>query len=234
MAIVTFGGGVAAIRGRVGGVVFSANGVSSFVKTWAMPILKQTEIQSEKRGWFVTISHAWGELTQVKIDAWDALAATPPEIDYNSLGEVILLSGYDWHMRINMRRLQAGQIYEDDAPVNVAENPPQTFGLTAYESAWAPGVDKFTYTDGDFAGDYAVCHVYKTSSGVRQVATSGFLSMWCGTVEQATWTRINEELIAAFGMLKVGEKLFGRLWRQASSGIRSTSLVTTTVVLEEP
>jgi hypothetical protein len=180
------------------------------------------------------IQHAWGQLTQEQVDDWAALALDPPELDYNSLAEQIWLSGAAWHMRVNMRRLQAGQAIEDDCPVNLAVDPATSFTMEVYEFGYAAGVDLFGYTDGDFATGYAVLQVATVMSTVKQVQTSGFKSIWCGTVEQATWTRINEELAVAFGWLSVGNKLFGRLLRQSTTGIRSVALETSCLVLAEP
>ena len=234
MAIVKLQAPITGLRGKYGGMIFSENGSSPYVRQWLMPTAKRTIPQASKRSWMATIRHAWGTLAQADIDDWDALALAPPEIDVNPLKVTYLLSGSAWHTRINLRRLQAGQAIENDAPVNLAVDPPVTFTLTAYETAWAGRTDEFGYTQDDFDGFYAALHISPIQSLVRQVQKANYLSIWCGTVDDSTSQEITPELEAAFGVLTTGHKLFGRLWKQSDTGIRSVPLEATCIVLPEP
>lgn len=233
MAMVKFAALVDGIRGKVGGFVFSANGAGNYVKELALPVAIQTAPQSIVRARFSRLRHAWGSLSEEQVAAWEALALNPPETDTNPFGEEFLQSGSAWHTRVNLRRLQAGQDYDDDAPASVPVDPPATFGLTVYESAELVEDSVFTYTENDFSGAYAVLAVAVVGSTVRTVQSSGYRVIWCGAVEGATATRINEELVAAFGALFVGQKVFGKLWKQSTTGIRSVALEASTLVLEE-
>jgi len=234
MAIVKLQSPIAGLRGKYGGMIFSENGSSPYVKQWSPPVAKRTAPQVSQRARMATIQHGWSSLAQGDIDDWNALAAAPPEIDTNSLKKTYLLSGSAWHMRVNLRRLQAGQAIDNICPANVAVNPPLTFAITSYEFAYGARTDTFDYTDGDFTGFYAVCHISCAQSLVKQVQTTNFMSIWCGAVEQDTWTEITEELAGAFGWLAVGNKLFGRLWKQSTTGIRSVPIETSSLVLAEP
>jgi len=234
MAIALLQAPLAGLRGKYGGMIFSANKNGPYVKQFAVPVAKRTVLQSVYRARFSTISILWNSLDAGQIADWKAFAAAPPEDDYNSLDVLILLSGFEWHNRINMRRLQAGQSYEADCPANVSVTPPTSFDITAYDFDYPAGVDLFSYTDGDFDTDYAVLSVASVPSLNRSVVTTGYYSIWCGAVEQSTWTRINEELATSFGWLRVGHSLFGSLRRQNVDGIRSTALQVISPILVEP
>jgi hypothetical protein len=220
------------IRGRLGGSVCSRNLAGHTIRAWDYPGYKRTAGQDEKRGWLQNVRNDWGQLTQEQIDAWNALAATPPEVDYNRVGDVMLLSGSAWHMRINMRRLQAGQAIESDAPAGVAVDVPLTFGLTVYESSNEVDDSVMTYTQDDFDGFYAVLQVSLVSSLVQQVMYTGYKSVWCGTVTDSTSQIITDELYAACGIRQLGQRCFGRLWKQSTDGIRSGFISTFSNVLE--
>ena len=234
MAIVKLGPIVVGIRGTVGGLTFSANGSSPYCRQYAAPASRRTVAQSGKRAWFSSLRYYWGQLTPAQVAGWDALAASPPEADYNSLGELVYLSGSAWYMRVNMRRFQGGQARLDNAPPSVAVPPPVSFVLQIYDFGAPPGADGFNYTSGDFTGFGAVLHLSPSLSSVRQVQTTGYLSIYTGTVPTSGPMILTTEIRAAFGWLSEGQKVFGRLWKQSSDGIRSTALLATTIVLPVP
>jgi len=234
MAIVKLQSPIAGIRGKYGGMVFSANGSGAYVRQWSYPTSPNSVAQIEKRGWLTTIRHGWGALTQAKIDVWDALAAAPPELDYNSLGDQIWLSGSAWHTRVNMRRLQCGLAYEDDAPANVAVNPPVTFGLTVYEYDFTARADLLTYTNADFDGFGGVLQISISSSTARTNNTTGFMSIGCGAIPSNSPLNITTALADVFGWLAVGNRLYGKLFKMSTGGIRSVPITVVSDVLPEP
>lgn len=199
-----------------------------------MPADPKVSLQTGLRARLATIRRAWGSLTSGQIADWNALAIAPPELDYNSLGDQIWLSGSAWHTRINMRRIQAGDAIENDAPANVAVNPPDTFGLTVYEYDFAGRTDLVTYTQDDFDGFYASLHISVATSLVLAGTATGYRSIWCGAVADDVEQDITAPLASAFGWLAVGNRLFGRLFKQSTSGIRSIPLTVVADVLAEP
>lgn len=230
MAIVKIQSPLVGIRGKYGGMVFSANGSGPFARAFSYPVSKRTVTQVSHRANLATVRHAWNTLTPAEVADWDTLALIPPEDDYNSLGELILLSGSAWHTRINMRRIQCGDAIENTCPVATVVDPPDTFSLTVIHSTGVVTDTVFEYTSGDFAGVYAVLQCAIVQSLVRNVQTAGFMTIWSGTVDNLTYTEINDELEAAFGYMQVGQKVFGRLYRQSTDGIRSVPLEATVLV----
>jgi hypothetical protein len=105
--------------------------------------------------------------------------------------------------------------------------------MTVYKTDDLTDDSVFTYTEDDFDSCYAILSISLSYGPNRQVQTSNYRMTWTAAIEGATETRINEELIAVFGYLPVGVKLFARLYKQSAGAIRSTPLTTTTIVLQE-
>jgi len=231
MAIVKLGELIVGLRGTIQGLTFSANGSSPYVRKYAAPASRRTVKQSGKRAWFSEIRRQWGTLNPAQIAAWDALGASPPEEDYNSLGERVYLSGSAWHLRVNMRRLQAGQGINNSAPPNTSVSPPSSLSMTIYDSSDLVSDSVFNYGVGDFVGAYAVLHVSPSLSSVRNVQTTGYYVIWCGSVSVPGPEIMTAELVGAFGYLSEGQKVFGQLRKQSLKGIRSTAVLATTLVL---
>jgi len=234
MAIVKIQAPLAGIRGKYGGMVFSGNGSGNYVRQWNYPVDPCSVGQVQKRSWLARIRHGWGELSAGQIAVWDALAASPPEVDYNSLGEVILLSGSAWHTRCNLRRLERGLAYEDDAPSNVSVNAPVTFGLTVYEYAYAGRADLLTYTNGDFTGFGGVLKIAVSSSISRAGMSTGHRVIGIGAIPTNSPLDITTALADVVGWLAVGNRLYGKLWKESVGGIRSVPLEVVVDVLPEP
>ena len=232
MALVKLGETIIGLRGTIGGLTFSANKNGPYCKKLVVPVATRTILQSVMRSRFAAIRADWSACTPEQVAAWEALAADPPEVDYNPFGEIIYLSGSAWHMRVNMRRLEAGDEIERDCPENTPVVPPVSFGLTIYPSSDEIDASVFSYTEGDFDGFYAALRLSVCRGAVRNVQSTGWMTIWCGTVEGDTETVITEELVGAFGGVYVGQKVFGELRKQSPSGIRSTQLTATAIVEE--
>lgn len=234
MAIAKLQAPVADLRGKYGGMIWGKNAAGNWVRQWTKPVDPGSMAQTGKRNWFTTIRHGWRDLSTGQKAQWDTLAASPPEVDYNSVGQVILLSGSAWHTRINMRRFQVGLAYTATAPPGLTVNPPVTFGLTSYTFDWAGRTDLFSYSNTDFAGCYAILKISVSSSLGRQTLTTGFRSVYSNTVAPVGPQDITSELAEVFGWLQVGNRLFGELYKQCTGGIRSTANTVVSDTLPEP
>jgi hypothetical protein len=234
MAIIKLGETVVGLRGTIGGITFSQNGSGTYAKKLAHPVRKNTVLQAARRSSFSQCRQDWAAVTPAQYADWDALAIAPPEIDHNSLGDVILINASHWHTRVNMRRLQAGQAIERECPVNSGVAAPDSFGLTIYITSNLVDDSTFEYTEDDFDGFYAALFLAFANSTVRTVQSTGYRCVWCTSIEGDTSTRINEELVATFGTLTAGQNIFGRLYKQSTTGIRSTYQATNVVVKASP
>lgn len=232
MATAKLGVSITDLRGKVGHMVFSRNASGHTVRSWNYPKRQATAQQVGKRAWMANLRHIWGTLTQLQIDAWNALAETPPEVDHNRVGEVVLLSGSAWHTRINLRRLQAGQDIANDAPAAVAVDPPAYFDLAVYDFANEVDDSSFDYTDNDFDGFYAILEVAPVNSLAKQSQRFGYKTVFAGSVPSLGPQIINTELRTAFGVIAYGQRCFAHLYKQSLDGIRSTPLDLFTDVVE--
>lgn len=234
MAIVKLGPSITDIRGKMGHVVFSLNGSGHTARAQSRPTMKRSDLQGEKRGWLADVRRDWLTLTQGQIDDWNALGADPPEQDYNRVGEAVLLPGSAWHARVNLRRLQVGDAIESDAPASTPVDAPQTFGITVYSSAEVVEDSVIIYTEDAFVGAYAILQCSLVQGTVKQVQTTGFKTVWAGSVAAGTSQVITTEIRAALGLMYVGQKVFARLWKQSTDGIRSVVSEASCDVLETP
>lgn len=224
MAITKLGALVVGIRGTVGGVTMSENRSSTYAKLWSRPVRRNTPAQLQQRGFMSFLGREWRTLSTAEQDDWATFAATPPETDYNSLGEIYLLSGFGWFSRIYLRRLRTGQVPDLLAPAAVVVNPPATFDMTLYPSTGDPADAVFSYTDGDFTDIYAILQMSLSPGLGTNKQTSRYLNLWEAAVLTSTETEFGEEYQTSFGKTQIGQRYFARLYRQSVDAIRSTPL----------
>lgn len=116
MAIILFGSMVAGARGKVGGLVFSANQGGPYVKAWSRSSNPRTPEQTTVRDRFAAKSSQWKDLTQAQRDDWDDYADDPAQELTNSLGIDYFISGHDWYTKINYQLEEGGAADRVDAP----------------------------------------------------------------------------------------------------------------------
>lgn len=105
--------------GSIGGSTYARNRYGSYVRTKVIPVNPNTNLQAGVRGNFSLLNAAWGLLSTVNRDLWEAYAANTPSTD--ALGQTIMLPGRQWFIGNNALRLQAG--------LSVISAGPTTFGL---------------------------------------------------------------------------------------------------------
>ncbi len=115
MGLVQFGGGVAQIRGKLGGTVFSRGRGGAIVRSWVSPINPNTAAQQQVRNALSTLVVKWlTVLTQLQRNGWKTYADNVPF--QNALGDTIFLTGQQMFMRSNSVLVRNGLIRVDDAP----------------------------------------------------------------------------------------------------------------------
>jgi hypothetical protein len=225
MAIIKMITPVDEIRGTIGGVTFSANKAGPYVKRWAKPIDARRPKQVFQRSLLSYLLMYWRvNLDQAQRDAWDVCAADPPEEDKNSLGVVYYLTGLEWFLRCNIRNYRAAGTFVDTAPGNTPVVPPAHFAFLVND--WPIGGQFALMVNqlDDMVDCYAVLHVAATRSATRLTPETGYKEVYIGDTG-GVW---NVDIIAGitdqFPWPQVGQKLFGKMYRQSLDGVRSTPL----------
>ena len=224
MAKIALTAPVSDIRGKLGGIVYSKNAAGNYARTWKKPTNPTTAGQMAQRGFLARMGALWRTLTSGQQADWDTFAATPPETDYDSLGNAYLISGFAWMTRICIRRLRTGQAEDLIAPVATPTTAPTTFGLTLYPAQGDADRAEMQYTSGEFATYYAILQLALSPGLGSNVHTSRFLNCWEALGLTATATEFGANYYAAFGDTQINNRFFARLYRQSPTGIRSTPL----------
>jgi hypothetical protein len=218
----------------MGGVTFSANHAGTHCKTRTPSRNPKTAAQLTQRGYLAMMGAKWRSLSTAEQDDWATFAATPPETDYNSLGDVYLLTGFQWFSRIVTRRIRTGQVEDLLAPVATPTAAPDTFTLTLYPANGDADHALFGYTDGDFADIFAILQMSRAPGLGSNVQTNRYLNCWEAAVLTSTETEFGAEYFAKFGTTQVDQRFFARLYRQSATGIRSTPSALFTDVVAGP
>ncbi len=117
MAILTFAAPVSGLRGKVGGLIYSANKAGPFVKTWGKGSNPRTAPQTQQRANLVQFAQNWKNLTAAQRTDWDTYAALPAQDKTNSLGETFSISGFAWYVALSNNLKRAGAAAIDSAPL---------------------------------------------------------------------------------------------------------------------
>jgi hypothetical protein len=128
MALIKLGGGVADIRGSIGGTVFSKNRYGSYTRNRTIPVNPGTTAQTKIRAAMGQIRNAWfNTLTQAQRNAWAVYASNVSVT--NRLGESITLTGWNMFSRTNSNLL-----YND---YDIVADAPTEFSLAEQDSTLA-------------------------------------------------------------------------------------------------
>ena len=107
------------MRGKVGGVIFSANKSGTIAKSHRIPVDSKSPKQSAVRSLFAVIAQSWRSQSSANIAAYKALALLFPRID--SLGKTYYLSGYGMFQFLNLNLLLNGEAVLS-APPSISSN----------------------------------------------------------------------------------------------------------------
>lgn len=234
MAKVQFVAPVSDMRGKAGGLVFSKNASGNFCKAWMKPTNPMTPKQQEQRGWLASMGQKWRTLTSSQQGDWDTFAASPPETDYDSLGNAYLISGFNWMTRIALRRERCGLSEDLIAPAATPTDAPDSFDMTLYPANGDADRAVMEYTEDDFETYYAILMLALAPGLGSNVHTSRFLICWEALGQSAEDSEFGAAYYSAFGATQVDNRFFARLYRQSETGIRSTPLELYTDVIAYP
>lgn len=212
MAIVKFGPTVIGIRGTIGGMTFSGNKSGSFIKAWRKPVTQKSGIAQKLKSDMSRYGPIWSSLDPSLQAAWNALAASPPELDFNSLGIQYWLNGFQWFVRINQRRASQGLAVTTAVPTSPALSGLPSFSITA--SSGDPAAIALTWPSGYFpSGHYP--YIFFTAYGTTGLTKEphGFILIWSLIERPDTGIDISNFVAARFGNVPAGFTVFCRVHR---------------------
>ena len=135
MATVLYGGGIAEVRGSVGGTVFSKNRYGHYMRNRTTPVNPQTNRQNTVRSIVQYLAQAWSNvLSAANIAAWEVYAASI--VRTNKVGATMKLTGFNHFIRSNAFILQNN--------LSLVKNGPGTLTLPGGDPTFAAIVDSAT------------------------------------------------------------------------------------------
>lgn len=222
MGIVTFAAPVAGLRGKVGGLVYSANKSGAYLKAWGKGSNPRTKPQTEHRAALVKFSQAWNGITAAQRTAWDTYAALAAQDKTNSLGETYSTSGFNWFVALTLNLDQAGLAQIDSAPV-LGTPAVGTISVTLCRT---PDFDTTTYCQMSFGDpNLTMNHVVKAwlQNSIGSQVRAELKAFMVNIVPNVGNRRIifGDRIREQFGSIQIGQKMFASVEVQNSEGRRS-------------
>lgn len=232
MAITKLGGVVTGVRGTVGGVVYSANKSGTFVRGWSRGGNPRTIYQTGIRANVAGMGRVWQALTDAQRLAWDVFAATDPEPTFNSLGDPVVLSGWGYFCRLNVRRAQytlAPLTDPPPAPENTQPLPMTPLTLVVRTPGSGSSTLTWDTTNAVVNGLGVIMMAFRIGPGTVQATTGyrlvGLVHASDGTADSATV--IGEK----FGLVQPGWRCSCWFYQRRSGGLQSVVQTINTVVV---
>lgn len=226
MALVKFGGGIAAMAGKVGGTVFARNKAGAYSRNWAFPTNTPTPAQTAVRTRFGNQSSAWNALTDNQRKSWNALALTVTRV--NRLGDTYVPTGRQIFLESANNLENASQPSLANAPELF--NPPDLNGLPAVTATATAGI-LTTLSIADIStttGDFFVIDSIGPISPVKNNLTNVYRSI--GTANPPAPFNIAAQYIARFGnVAEPGQQI----WFRVKSLSSTTGLVSPVLIFNE-
>ena len=143
MARVTYGSGVTDYKGSIGGITYQNNTAGAIARLRTRAVVNPTASQAAYQNRMSYLVSLWPTLTQVQKDAWDTFAAANDHT--TPWGDIKTLSGYQWFLSCNLRRMLYHSTAIVVAPVWSIQAPPDAFTIatsaTYIRIGWSPGYD---------------------------------------------------------------------------------------------
>lgn len=109
MAIIQLGTTVTAVRGTIGGITYSTNTNGPYAKSHTQPTNPRTYRQQTIRNTLQYLANLWNLLPDTSRALWNDYATLDPEPTYNSLGQLLKLTGFNYFLRCNTRLIATQQ-----------------------------------------------------------------------------------------------------------------------------
>jgi len=219
MAIVTFGGGVAGIRGTIAGVTFSANKAGPHARMWSRGANVRSTLQTAERANLSTLAATWRTIGAPDRAAWDAYASNILQRLTNSLGQYYYISGFLWFVKLSRCLATCGR--PPILTISPFGAPAAPTILTLVVSAGAVPC-AITYAGGEFDPTYdCVIQLALANSIGPIVKPITPLILKGAQTPPGTSLDFTTELADRFGPVTIGMKAFAEVCRQELWGRRS-------------
>ncbi len=218
MAILTFAAPVSGLRGKVGGLVYSANQSGPYLKTFGKGSNPRSFIQTEQRGILVEFAQSWKSLTAGEQSGWDTYAAAAAQEKFNSLGESYFVSGFNWFVAININRKINGQAQLDTAPVAAVPGQP-TLQFARFSVTGAVLDSRVLLTAGSSGlTDPLAVYARVFNSDGRQTASQVRIHLLTEVPSGSRDVVLTDEIDDKFGTIQLGQKCFFEVATQSTEG----------------
>lgn len=220
MAKLLFSALVDGVRGRVGGIIFSANAAGPAVRRYAPPIRSNTPIQVSRRGIFSQWGAGWRGLTAAQRTAWNVYAANILQAKTDALGNIYYLNGYQWFVSMNSNRNLVGRSQLSNAPSTPVPAAP-TIGTLLITAPGTAGCQQ-ALTVASFGAFDLVAELYFSPSNAKLSTNARDYRFVIGVQTGAIVTpTVFPDLEPIFGTIQSGSYWTSRIYVQTVQGRRS-------------
>ena len=228
MAKVKFGFGVADVRNKINGSVFSRNRGGAYVRTKVTPLNPQTSAQVAARSLLTGLAQNFRSLTQEQISAWNSAVSQWASTDI--FGDVVNPTGLALYVRLNANILNAGGTAITTPPSPVGADAITALSLVSDVSS---STYTLTYAPASVPANHSryVESTAMLSPGINN-ANSKFRFIALVAAAAASPALLYTEQTTKFGPIVAGQKAFVRakfinkLTGEVSQALTASAIVT--------
>lgn len=221
MAIVKLGSIVVGVRGSIGGVTYSAGLGGPYAKAFGRSSNPKAARQQVVRANVGNLGAVWQGMSSTLRGDWDTFAATDPEPTFNSLGEPVVLSGWGYFVRCNVRRQQNAQSIITAVPTGGDATAPGQFTVTTFnvQTVTSPQIILNYLPIASPSGAYIVVFLVVLPTGGTTYNPQRLAWIGSHTANDSAYNPYSA-FLALFGQCPIGWGVAGRVYCQNASGLR--------------
>ena len=219
--IIKFGPTIVGARGSIGGLTFSANLAGPYAKTWQRPPKTRTPAQAATGNTLGIAAQHWRTLSGANQTAWNLWASTTAPARFNSLGQAITLSGFQWFVEMSTKLLFNAATIIDTAPLLVepAVATPIVFNIRETGT----GTTGITFTLDTFVVDFAVIRLAQgATEGQNSFARPNYYVFRRAPFSGAV-IEFSADIEGIWGLIQLQRSWFAQLSRINPEGLEGPS-----------